>query len=56
MKNYYVKCRKNIENLSPKIYKTKYGRLVMQSRCTECGTKKSRFVKEREAKVLLSNL
>ena len=28
----------------------------MQSKCTECGFKKSRFVKEQEAKGLLSNL
>ena len=28
----------------------------MQSKCTECGIKKSRFVKEQEAKGLLSNL
>ena len=28
----------------------------MQSKCTECGFKKSRFVKEQKAKALLSNL
>ena len=28
----------------------------MQSKCVECGIKKSRFVKEQEAKGLLSNL
>ena len=28
----------------------------MQSKCTECGIKKSRFMKEQEAKVLLSSL
>ena len=28
----------------------------MQSKCTECGFKKWRFVKELEAKVLLSSL
>ena len=28
----------------------------MQSKCTECWIKKSRFVKEQEAKGLLSNL
>ena len=28
----------------------------MQSKCTECGIKKSRFVKEQEAKELLTNL
>ena len=28
----------------------------MQSKCSVCGIKKSRFVKEQEGKVLLSNL
>ena len=31
-------------------------RLIMQSKCPVCGIKKSRFVKEQEAKGLLSNL
>ena len=56
MKTYCVKCRKNTENLVSKISKTKNGRLIMQSKCPVCGIKKSRFVKEQEAKGLLSNL
>ena len=51
-----VVCRKNTENLNPKIFKTKNGRLIMQSKCTECGNKNSRFVKEQEPKGLISNL
>ena len=56
MKTYCVKCRKNTENLNSKIFKTKNGRLIMQSKCADCGIKKSRFVKELEAKGLLSSL
>ena len=56
METYCVKCRKKTENLDSKIFKTKNGRLIMQSKCTDCGIKKSRFVKEQEAKGLLSNL
>ena len=56
METYYVRCKKKTENLSPKIFKTKTGRLIMQSKCAECGTQKSRFVKKQEAKGLLSNL
>ena len=56
MKTYCVKCSKNTENLNSMIFKTKNGRLIMQSKCPVCGTKKSRFVKEQEAKGLLSNL
>ena len=36
--------------------RTKKGRLMMQSKCSVCGIKKSKFVKEQEAKGLLSNL
>ena len=56
MDTYCVKCKKNTKNLNSKIFKTKNGRLIMQSKCTDCGIKKSRFVKEQEAKGLLSNL
>ena len=56
MKTYCVKCRKNTENLNRKIFKTKNNRLIMQSKCSDCGIKKSRFVKEQEAKGLLGNL
>ena len=55
-KTFCLKCRKNTENLGSKILKTKNGRLIMQSKCTECGFKKSRFVKQQEAKDLLNNL
>ena len=56
MKTYCVKCRKNTENWNTKIFKTKNGRLIMQSKCADCGIEKSRFVKEQEAKWLLSSL
>ena len=56
MKTYCVKCRKNTENLNSKIFKTKNGRLIMQLKCADCGIKKTRFVKEQEAKDLLRNL
>ena len=56
METYCVRCKKKTENLNSKIFKTKNGRLIMQSKCTECGFKKSRVVKEQEAKGLLSNL
>ena len=56
METYCVKCRKNAKNLNSKIFKTKNARLIMQSKCADCGIKKSIFVKEQEAKGLLSNL
>ena len=51
-----MKCRKHTENINPKMVRTKNNRLIMQSKCSVCGIKKSRFVKEQEAKALLSNL
>ena len=54
MKTYCVKCRKVC--VDPKMVRIKNDRLIMQSKCTVCGIKKSRFVKEQEAKGLLSNL
>ena len=56
MKTYCVKCREDTENIDPKIVRTKNNRLVMQSKCSVYGIKKSTFVKEKEAKGLLSNL
>ena len=56
MLTYCVKCRKITENLNSKIFKTKNDRLIIQSKCSLCGIKKSRFVKAQEAKGLLSNL
>ena len=56
MLTYCVKCRKHTEDLNSKIFKIKNNRLIMQSKCPVCGIKKSRFVKEQEAKGLLSNL
>ena len=49
-------CRKNTKNLNSKIFKTNNKRLIMQSKCSDCGIKKSRFVKKQEAKGLLNNL
>ena len=56
MKTYWLKCKKDTDNIDPKMFKTKNNRLLMQSKCSVCGTKKSRFVKEQDAKGLLSNL
>ena len=46
MKTYCVTCRKDTENIDPKMVKTKNGRLLMQSKCTVCGIKKLRLMKE----------
>ena len=56
MNTYCLKCKTNTANIDPKMVKTKNNRLLMQQKCNVCGTKKSRFVKEQDAKGLLSNL
>ena len=56
MKSYCLKCRKNTENINPRVSKTSNGRAMVLSKCAICGSKKSRFVKNLEAKGLLSNL
>ena len=56
MKTYCVKCKKDTENIDPKIVRTKNNRSIMQSKCSVCKIKKSRSIKEQEAEGLLSNL
>ena len=56
MKTYCVKCKKDTKNVDPKMVRTKNNRFFMESKCPVCGIKKSRFVKEQEAKGWLSNL
>ena len=56
MNTYCLKCKTNASNIDPKMVKTKNNRLLIQSKCSVCKTKKSRFVKEQDAKGILSNL
>ena len=56
MLSYCLICRKNIESKNPKVVRTKNGRIMVLSKCAVCNSKKSKFVKEQEARGLLSNL
>ena len=56
MKSYCLKCRENTENIKPRVSKTSNGRTMVLSKCAICDSKKSRFIKNQEAKGLLSNL
>ena len=56
IKTYCLKCKTNTDNIDPKMFKTKNNRLLMQPICSVCKNKKSRFVKEQDAKCLLSQL
>ena len=48
--------QKNTGNRDTKVLKTKYGRTMLSLKCAVYGSKKTRFVKEQEAKETLSNL
>ena len=56
MKSYCLKCRKNAEDINPRVSKMSNGRTMVLSKCAICDSKKSRFIKNQEAKGLLSNL
>ena len=56
MKSYCLKCRKDTENKNSKVSKTNNNRTMIFSKCAICGSKKSRFIKNKEAKGLLRNL
>ena len=56
MKSYCLQCRKTTENINPKVSKTSNGKTAVLVKCERCGSKKSRFIKNQEAKGLLSNL
>ena len=56
MKSYCSKCRKDTENIDLRVSRTSNGRKMILSKCAICGSKKSRFIKNQEAKGLLSNL
>ena len=55
MLTYFLKCKRNTKNIDAKMIKTKNDRLALSSKCVVGGSKKSRFMKEQEAKRLLSN-
>ena len=56
MISYSLKCRKNTENINSQVSKPITGRTMVLSKCAICGSIKSRFINNQEAKGLLSNL
>ena len=56
MNVYCLNCRKNTENINPRVSNTSNGRKTILSKCGICGSKKSIFIKNQEAKELLRNL
>ena len=58
MKFHCLKYRKDTENINPKVLNTT--KIMLLSKCamlfSKCGSRKSRFIKNQEAKELLHNL
>ena len=56
MSSYCLKCQKNTESKSPKVAKTKSGRIMLLSKCAVCDSKKSKFIKQQKTSRLLHSL
>ena len=56
MESYCLNCRKYTININRRISGTSNGKAMILSKCAICGNKKPRFIKNQEAKELLSNL
>ena len=48
--------QKNTESINPRVSATSNGRTMILSKCAICNSKKSEFIKNQEAKGLLSSL
>ena len=51
MKPYCLKCRKDTENINARVSNTSNGKTMILSKCAIGASKKSRFIKNQEAKV-----
>ena len=49
-------CRKYTNNNNAKMVRNRQNRLMIQSNSANCGSKKSRFIKEQQPMGILSNL
>ena len=56
MTSYCLKCKKDTEDINLVVPKTSNKRIMILSKYLICRNEKSRFIKNQEAKRLLSNL
>ena len=56
MLSYCLRCIKDTKSKNPKFVRTKNWRITLLLKCAVCNSKKSKFLKEQEAKGVLSNL
>ena len=53
---YCLVCRDYTKNNNPKIVRNRQNRLMIQSNCANCSSKRSIFIKEQQAMGISSNL
>ena len=56
IKSYCLECRRNTENINSRVSKASIGGTIVLPKCAICDRKKSRFIKNQDAKGLLSDL
>ena len=56
MESYCLKCRKYTKNINPQVSSTSNGKMMILSKCSICGSKKSKFINKQEVSALLSKL
>ena len=56
MLSYCLKCKQDTESINPRVSKTPNGKTMILSKCATCCSKKSKFIKEQQARGLLSNV
>ena len=56
MSSYCLKCGENTKSIILQVSRAINGRIIILSKCAVCGDKKSKFIKEQEAKGSLNNL
>ena len=50
MKSYCLKSKKDTENINPRVLNTSNSKTILLSKSAKCGSKKSSFIKNQEAK------
>ena len=56
MLSYCWKRKKDTKSLNPKVSKTINGKIMLLSKCAVCNSKRSRFIKEQEARGFITKL
>ena len=51
-----MRCKKYTKNINPQVSSTSNGKTMILSKCAICNSKESKFIKQQEAKRLLSKL